>query len=91
MSEIQFNSEKIRAFIKKNTVVFDEEEVEIRDDTNIFKSGYVNSMFAMMLLTFLESEFKVTIADEDIVLPNFSSIDSMRALVERVQGVAKIA
>jgi len=91
MSDTSFNSEKVRDFIKKNMVVFEEDDVDLKDDTNIFKAGFVNSMFAFQLLTFLEAEFKVAVGDEDVVLINFASIDAMRALVERIQGVNEVA
>lgn len=81
----QFNKESVRNFIESNMNVFDE-DVELNDDTNIFTSGYVNSIFAMRLLNFLETEYGLEVPDEDIIIPNFSSIDAMKALVEKIQG-----
>ena len=81
----QFNKDSVRNFIESNMNVFDE-DVELNDDTNIFTSGYVNSIFAMRLLNFLETEYSLEVPDEDIIIPNFSSIDAMKALVEKIQG-----
>jgi len=72
---------KIRAFVEANMNVDD--DVALRDDDNIFAKGYVTSLFAMRLLNFIENLAGITIADEDIVLPNFSSVDAMAALVRR--------
>jgi len=85
MSQQAFNKESVRNFIESNMNVFDE-DVELNDDTNIFTSGYVNSIFAMRLLNFLENEYGLEVPDEDIIIPNFSSIDAMKALVEKIQG-----
>jgi len=81
----QFDKDSVRNFIESNMNVFDE-DVELNDDTNIFTSGYVNSIFAMRLLNFLETEYGLEVPDEDIIIPNFSSIDAMKALVEKIQG-----
>ena len=65
--------------------VFDDEDVELNDDTNIFTSGFVNSIFAMRLLNYLETEYDLEVPDEEIVMSNFSSIDAMHALVSKLQ------
>jgi len=73
--------EKIRAYIEQNINIFD--EVEFANDDNIFEKGFVNSLFAMKLLAFIEKEFDVEIDDEDIQIKNFSSVDNMMKLVEK--------
>ncbi len=84
MSQTAFNRESVREFIESNMDVFDE-DVELNDDTNIFTSGYVNSIFAMRLLNFIETQYDLEVPDEDIVMSNFSSIDAMHALVSKLQ------
>lgn len=90
MSNTLFDSEKVSGFIKKNMVVFEEDEVVLENDTNIFTSGFVNSMFAVMLLNYLETEFNIEVGDQDVVLENFSSINAMENLVKRLQGVPDV-
>lgn len=84
MSETAFSRENVRKFIESNMDVFDE-DVELNDDTNIFTSGYVNSIFAMRLLNFIETQYDLEVPDEEIVMTNFSSIDAMHALVSKLQ------
>lgn len=84
MSQKEFNRESVRNFIESNMNVFDE-DVELNDDTNIFTSGFVNSIFAMRLLNFLETEYDLEVPDEEIVMSNFSSIEAMNALVSKLQ------
>ncbi len=55
----------------------------VGDDEDIFASGFVNSMFAMQLVTFVESTFGITIESDDLELDNFRSVRAIAALVER--------
>jgi len=55
---------------------------ELGDDENMFELGYVNSLFAMQLVMFVEKEFALTISRENLTLTNFQSIDAIVALVE---------
>lgn len=74
--------EKIRAYIKRNLVVF-EEDVSFTDADNIFELGFVNSLFAMKLVTFVEREFEVEIDNEDLDINNFKSVENIALLVEK--------
>jgi methoxymalonate biosynthesis acyl carrier protein len=55
----------------------------IGDDEQIFATGFVNSMFAMQLVLFLEKNFKIDIANEDLDLKNFQTINAMADLIGR--------
>jgi len=56
---------------------------DLGDEDDIFALGYVNSLFAMELVSFVESEFSVPIGNEDLELANFCSIDAIASLVAR--------
>jgi methoxymalonate biosynthesis acyl carrier protein len=73
---------KVRQLIEKNLVVLDE-CVEFADSDNIFAKGFVNSLFAMKLLTFVEGQLGVEFDDDDLDLSNFNSIDNIVKLAER--------
>ena len=62
-------------------------EFTVGPDDNIFKSGLVNSMFALQLITFLESEFNIKVANEDLNLKNFSSVNNMMEFLSQKQSV----
>ena len=72
------NKSKIREFL---TRFFRNRDVG--DDEDIFALGFVNSLLAMQLVNFLEKEFGIQVADEDLDLDNFRSITAMATLVER--------
>jgi methoxymalonate biosynthesis acyl carrier protein len=58
------------------------------DGDDIFATGYVNSMFAMQLVQFVETTFGVTVESDDLEIDNFRSVDAITALVMRKQGAA---
>ncbi|HEX2091036.1 MAG TPA: acyl carrier protein [Longimicrobiaceae bacterium] len=56
---------------------------ELTDDEDIFASGFVNSMFAMQLVNFVEQTFGIVVENEDLEIDNFRSVNAIAALVER--------
>jgi methoxymalonate biosynthesis acyl carrier protein len=60
---------------------------ELHDDDDIFASGFVNSMFAMQLVLFIEQEFQVTIENEDLDFDNFRTINAIVNLLEHKTAV----
>lgn len=74
-------TEKILEFFKKEKKV---NELDI--DTDLFAAGYVNSLFALQAVLFLEKAFKIKIPRKEINKENFSSVRKMADLVERIKG-----
>jgi len=75
-------NEKIRKFIESNLVVF-EDEAEFSDSDNIFEMGFVNSLFAMKLVNYIEQEFGITVDNDDLEISNFSSVDRIISYIEK--------
>lgn len=67
---------KIKGFIKRYIRDYD-----IKNDDDIFGLGFVNSLFSMQLILFIEKEFKITLSNKDIDLDNFKSINSITKLI----------
>ncbi|VEP17553.1 D-alanyl carrier protein [Hyella patelloides LEGE 07179] len=59
------------------------EDRQLQEDEDIFASGFINSMFAMQLVLFVEQEFEVTIEDDELDFDNFRTINAMANLLER--------
>ena len=80
-------AETIRNFIRSNMVIYDDEKsIELDDDDNIFTKGFVNSLFAMRLVSFIEQEFSISIDNEDLDIKNFSTVNSIVDFVEKKRG-----
>jgi methoxymalonate biosynthesis acyl carrier protein len=69
---------KIRAFLAKYL-----QHIDLQDDQDIFAMGFVNSLFAIQLITFVEGEFGIAVEDEDLTLENFSTVNAIVHLVKR--------
>jgi len=54
---------------------------EIKDDDDIFSLGFVNSLFAMQLVLFLEKEFQIVVENKDLDFEVFKSINSISEFV----------
>ncbi len=71
------NNEKIiMGFLEK---YFDVSKVN--KDDNIFELGFVNSLFAMQMVSFIENEFDFEISNDELNLDNFKSINSILAFI----------
>ena len=56
---------------------------DLQDDDDIFAQGFINSMFAMQLVLFIEQAFQITVEIEDLDIENFKTINAMTQLLER--------
>lgn len=75
--------EKIRAFLSRFF-----RQHELGADEDIFALGFVNSLLAMQLVSFVEKEFGVRVENEDLDLDNFRTINAIAGLVERKRATA---
>jgi acyl carrier protein len=60
-------------------------DYDLKDDEDIFATGFVNSLFMMQLVLFLEKTFDVVFENEDLDTDNFRSVNAILALLERKQ------
>ncbi|MET9499263.1 phosphopantetheine-binding protein [Streptomyces sp. NPDC006552] len=61
---------------------------DLKDDDDIFELGFVSSMFAMQLVSFVEHEFGIVVENEDLELEHFRSIGALDAFVTRKLSAA---
>jgi methoxymalonate biosynthesis acyl carrier protein len=74
---------RIRAFLATYL-----RDPDLQPDTNIFISGLADSLFATQLVMFIERDFAIEIANEDLEIENFSSLDALDRFVGRKLGEA---
>lgn len=70
--------DKIMEFVKSRS-----KESELNYDTDLFGGGYINSLFALEIVVFLEDTFKIKIKNKEITESNFRTINSIAQVVER--------
>ena len=52
-------------------------------DTELFKSKYITSLFALQIVQFTEQEFHIKLGRKDITEANFHTINAMAELVHQ--------
>ncbi len=72
----------IRAFLAKYFP-----GVELTDDQDIFELGFINSLFAMQLVLFVEKEFHLSIEGDELDIDHFRSIGAITDLIQRKTAV----
>jgi acyl carrier protein len=77
--------DKIREFIVKN--LYYAEGAALSDDASFLAEGVIDSMGAMELVAFGESEFKIKVETSEVVVKNFDSIRKMANFVRRKLGI----
>lgn len=73
--------QKVRDYIKENLTMFDE-QVLFTDSDDIFARGFVNSLFAMKLVMYIEQEFSIVIESDDLEIKKFSTVDNIVQLIQ---------
>lgn len=71
---------KIRSFLGKYV-----SDPEVDGDLDLFASGMVNSLYAMQLVLFIEKEYGIQVANEDLDYENFKSVNAISAFIQTRQ------
>ncbi len=73
-------AERIRDFLIEEAQ-WDGPRSELTDDLPLIESHVIDSMLLLRLVAWLESEYGISIGDEDVVPSNFGSIERISALL----------
>jgi acyl carrier protein len=73
---------RIRAYIIEN-FLFGDESMRLDGDESLLELGVVDSTGVLDLLNFVEEEFGIAVADEELAPDNFDSINKLAAFVVR--------
>lgn len=79
MNEAGSTLEQIREFVKPMA-----ENMGVRslsDEESLTDAGIIDSLAIFRLVSFMEETFSVSIADEDIVIENFDTINKINRLL----------
>lgn len=75
---------RIRAFIERNFVL--DPGQQLQDADSLLDNQVIDSTGFLELIHFVEAEFDLAVADAEMVLENFESIDSIERFVARKRG-----
>ncbi|MGX6606767.1 acyl carrier protein [Micromonosporaceae bacterium Da 78-11] len=65
-------------------------QAEISESEDIFQLGFINSLFAMELVMFVEKTFAITIGNDELRIDNFRTAKAMTELVDRLSGAVPV-
>ncbi len=68
----------IRQFITDSVAIGD-----FSNDEDLFATGFVNSLFAIEVMTFLERTFSIKVTMDDLDMENFKSVNTMCEFVKQ--------
>lgn len=68
--------EQIRRYVAEN-LLFSDNGFELDNDESFLEAGVVDSLGVLELVTFVEDNFDVQVADEEIVPDNFDSVNRL--------------
>lgn len=77
--------DRLREFIRES-FLYMRPELTVGDDDRLLERGVIDSMGVVEMLSFVEDEFGVAVADDEITETNFGSIRSVAELVARKQA-----
>lgn len=75
---------KVRSYILEN-FLFTSDQSVLGNADSLLAKGIIDSTGALELVNFLEEQFGIKIADEDMVPENLDSVNNILALLQRKQ------
>ncbi len=72
--------QKIKDYILRE-FLSDETDLLLDSDLPLIQQGIVDSLGILQLVSFIEEEFTIKIAPEDVVLENFAMVNAIKKLV----------
>ncbi len=79
--------ERVRKFITGTFYVPD--PAQVNDSVSFLETGIVDSTGVLEIIGFLQSEFGVTVEDDEILPENLDSVERVAAYIARKKGVAR--
>jgi acyl carrier protein len=73
--------ETIRQFILTKLIP-NSQDIEVDFETNLLRSGLIDSMALMALVNFIESEFDIEIPFTDFIITNFQSVNAITEYIQ---------
>jgi acyl carrier protein len=78
---------QVREYIVEN-FLFGDEEPLTSDSMSLLDGGIIDSVGVMELVAFLEQDFEIAVADDDLVPENLDSVDNLVSYITRKKQVA---
>jgi acyl carrier protein len=77
-------AQKIQSFLLEKFPLA--KKVGLEKDTALLEKGILDSLGILDVVSFLETEFSLTISDDELVPENFQSLGALSSFVQKKQG-----
>ena len=77
MTQKEIN-DRLHKYIVKETIL---DPDQIKNNTLLFEEGIFSSMGLLLLIEFIKEEFNIDTKDDELLLENFESIESMSKFI----------
>ena len=74
----------VKEFIIENFLFGEEEQLEL--DTDFFDKGIIDSTGVIELVSFIEERFNISVADEELIPQNLSSLQRIDVFLNKKLG-----
>lgn len=78
----------IREYIQQHMIMLND-EISFTDEDDIFQRGFVNSLFSINLLNFIEQQFQIVVDNVDLELSNFNTVNNIVHFIEKKQKIVE--
>lgn len=73
----------IEAFVRSEGQVGDDEPLD--RTVELFEAGYLDSLGVLRLVGYVESAFSITLGEDDLLSPDFTTVDGLSRIVRSAQ------
>jgi acyl carrier protein len=80
--------QQIRSFIL-SSFLFTDDESKLKNNDSLLEQGIMDSTGVLELVAFLESQFGIKVADDELLPENLDSVDQIAAFIVRKQPSAR--
>ena len=78
--------QQIKEFISRN-LIFSNNDFPYSDEDSFLNQGIIDSVGIMMLVVFVEENFKISVGDSEITRMNFDSVSRLAGYVRNKMDV----
>jgi len=82
-------AKSLREFIKENFLFG--EEATFSDDDSFLEQGIIDSTGVLELVAFLEEQYEITVADEELVPDNLDSISNLLRFIASKRELSQVS
>lgn len=86
---MEFNTEKVRNEIRKfiiDSYLLGDESIKFTDSDSFMRRGIIDSMGILELTAFLEQQYRITVADSEMLPTNLDSVENLIGFIKSKSG-----